>query len=626
MTDVLNHECGIALIRLRKPLDYYKKKYGTWFYGLQRLYLLLEKQHNRGQDGAGVAALKLNAPYGRPYIDRARSNSATPIRDVFDTINSATAILEQQHDADEAWIKENVPYLAELYLGHLRYRTHGSLSIEYVHPVVRPSNWESRNLVIAGNFNLTNTDEIFDRLIEIGQHPRDLSDTVTVLEKIGFFLDKENEHVYKLLRETEDDKRKVLGLLAEQINIPEVLRSATGHFDGGYAIGGMIGNGDSFVLRDAHGIRPAYYYTDDEIVVVASERPVIQTTMKVETAAVKELLPGEAIIIKRNGNWALHQILPAEKRMACSFERIYFSRGTDTDIYRERKRLGERLTPQILKTIDCDLDNTIFSYIPNTAETAFLGMVKGLEDYMIEEKKKQILALGKSIDTMTFQNIMNKRVRVEKIAVKDVKMRTFITEDTSRNDMVEHVYDVTYGVVRRGLDNLVIIDDSIVRGTTLKQSILRILDRLEPKKIVVVSSAPQIRYPDCYGIEMSHMTEFCAFLAAIELLKDSGQAGVIEDVYRKCKAQQNLSSNQLVNHVKDIYRPFTPEQISEKITEILRPSDIKAEVAIVYQSLENLHEACPDNLGDWYFSGDYPTPGGNKVVNNAFIDYYEKGI
>jgi amidophosphoribosyltransferase len=626
MTEVQNQERGIALIRLRKPLSYYKEKYGTWFYGLQRLYLLMEKQHNRGQDGAGVAALKLDTPAGRPYIDRTRSNSATPIRDVFDTINAATAVLEKKYDVNEQWIKENVPYLAELYLGHLRYRTHGSLSIEYVHPVVRPSNWESRNLVIAGNFNLTNADEIFNHLIEIGQHPRDLSDTVTVLEKIGFFLDEENERVYKLLRETETDKRKIARLLAEQLHIPNVLHAATHKFDGGYAIGGLIGNGDAFVLRDPHGIRPAFYYADDEIVVVASERPVIQTAMKAYTAMVKELMPGEAIIIKRDGNWELQQIQQPEKRTACSFERIYFSRGTDKYIYRERKKLGEQLAPQILKTIHYDLDNTIFSYIPNTAETAFLGMVKGLEDFLIEEKKKQLLALGNTIDGEAFQRIMNKRLRMEKIAVKDVKMRTFITEDTSRNDMVEHVYDVTYGVVRRNIDSLVIIDDSIVRGTTLKQSILRILDRLEPKKIVIVSSAPQIRYPDCYGIEMSRMSEFCAFLAAIELLKETNQAAVIEDVYRKCKAQQGLPREQLVNHVKDIYRPFTAAQVAKKIAEILRPSDIKAEVEIVYQSIEGLHAACPNHTGDWYFSGDYPTSGGHKVVNNAFINYYENGV
>ncbi|MDR3180608.1 MAG: amidophosphoribosyltransferase [Prevotellaceae bacterium] len=625
MTDAINHECGIALIRLRKPLSYYKNKYGTWFYGLQRLYLLMEKQHNRGQDGAGVAALKLDSPSGRPYIDRTRSNSATPIRDVFDAINNATAVLEKKYDANEQWIKENVPYLAELYLGHLRYRTHGSLSIEYVHPVVRPSNWESRNLVIAGNFNLTNADEIFNHLIEIGQHPRDLSDTVTVLEKIGFFLDEENERIYKLLRETETDKRKIARLLGEQLHIPSVLQAATRRFDGGYAIGGLIGNGDAFVLRDPHGIRPAFYYTDDEIIVIASERPVIQTTMKVQTSTVKELMPGEAIIIKRNGSWELQQIQQPKKRTACSFERIYFSRGTDKYIYRERKKLGEQLAPQILKTINYDLDNTIFSYIPNTAETAFLGMVEGLENFLIEEKKKQLLALDKN-DSEAFQRIMNRRLRVEKIAVKDVKMRTFITEDTSRNDMVEHVYDVTYGVVHRGVDSLVIIDDSIVRGTTLKQSILRILDRLDPRKIVIVSSAPQIRYPDCYGIEMSHMTEFCAFLATIELLKETKQAGVIEEVYRKCKAQHGLPSEQLVNHVKDIYRPFTAEQIAKKIAEILRPSDIKAEVEIVYQSIEGLHAACPNHTGDWYFSGDYPTPGGHKVVNNAFIDYYENGV
>jgi amidophosphoribosyltransferase len=626
MTDVLNHECGIALIRLRKPLEYYKKKYGTWSYGIQRLYLLMEKQHNRGQDGAGVAALKLNTPYGRPYIDRTRSNSSSPIRKVFDTINNAIAIIEKNPHADAHWIKENVPYLSELYLGHLRYRTHGSLSIEYVHPVMRSSNWESRNLVLAGNFNLTNADEMFDQLIEIGQHPRDLSDTVTVLEKIGFFLDKENSRLYKELSQTETDSRIIAHKLAEQLDIVSILKSATHRFDGGFAIGGLIGNGDSFVIRDPHGIRPAFYYADDEVVVVASERPVIQTTMRVKTSMVEELMPGEAIIIKKDGSFSVQQVLESGKRTACSFERIYFSRGTDKYIYRERKMLGEQLTHQILKSINYDLDNTIFSYIPNTAETAFLGMVKGVEDYLMEEKKKQMLALGKAIDDETFQQIMNKRMRVEKIAVKDVKMRTFITEDSSRNDMVEHVYDVTYGVVRRGIDSIVIMDDSIVRGTTLKQSILKILDRLDPKKIVIVSSAPQIRYPDCYGIEMSHMTEFCAFLAAIELLKDSGQAHIIDEVYKKCKAQQGLHSNQLVNHVKDIYKPFTAEQISRKIAEILRPADIKADVELVFQSIEGLHKACPGNNGDWYFSGDYPTPGGNKVVNNAFINYYEKGI
>ncbi len=626
MTDVLNHECGIALIRLLKPLDYYKEKYGSWSYGIERLYLLMEKQHNRGQDGAGVASMKLNSPVGRPFIDRSRSNSASPIRDVFDHINRSLALLQRNPEADAQWIKNNVPFLSELYLGHLRYRTHGSLSLEYVHPVMRSSNWESRNLVLAGNFNLTNADEIFEQLVEIGQHPRDVSDTVTVLEKIGHFLDRENERLYKGLRETESDKRLIAKKVAAQINLPGILQSATHRFDGGYAIGGLIGNGDAFVLRDPHGIRPAFYYADEEIVVVASERPVIQTTLRVRTSTVKEIMPGQAIIIKCDGSWKIEQILPAEQRTACSFERIYFSRGTDKYIYRERKKLGEQLVPQILKTVNYDLDNTIFSYIPNTSETAFFGMVKGVEDYMIENRQKEIMALGDQLNPENIRRIISKRMRAEKIAVKDVKLRTFITEDSARNDMVEHVYDVTYGVVRRGVDSLVIIDDSIVRGTTLKQSILKMLDRLEPKKIVVVSSAPQIRYPDCYGIEMSHMSEFCAFLAAIELLKESGQSAIIDEVYRLCKAQQGQSSDQLVNYVKEIYRPFTPEQISAKIVELLRPENMQAEVELVFQSIEGLHAACPDNNGDWYFTGNYPTPGGNKAVNNAFINYYEKGV
>jgi amidophosphoribosyltransferase len=624
MTDVLNHECGIALIRLRKPLSYYKKKYGSWNYGIQRLYLLMEKQHNRGQDGAGVAALKLNTPVGIPYINRTRSNSPTSIRDVFDTINEAISIIEKHPQADEDWIKANVPYLSELYLGHLRYCAPGDTSLEHVHPVMRSSNWESRNLVLAGNFNLTNADEIFEQLIEIGQHPRDFSDTVTVLEKIGYFLDKENETIYKELREKESDKNAIAKEVAKRINIHNILQRATHKFDGGYAIGGLIGNGDAFVLRDPHGIRPAFYYADEEIVMVASERPVIQTTIRTDTSTVKELMPGEAIIIKNDGSYSIEQVLPSEKRTACSFERIYFSRGTDKSIYRERKKLGEQLVSQILKAVNYDLDNTIFSYIPNTAEIAFFGMVKGIEDFMIEDKKKEILALKGELTGDVLHRIISKRLRAEKIAVKDVKLRTFITEDSARNDMVEHVYDVTYGVVRRNTDSLVIIDDSIVRGTTLRQSILKMLDRLDPKKIVVVSSAPQIRYPDCYGIEMTHLGEFCAFRAAIALLKESNQAHIIEEVYRKCKAQLELP-NIVVNHVKDIYRPFTPEQISAKIAAMLRPEGMNAEVELVFQLLEGLHAACPNNNGDWYFSGDYPTPGGYKAVNNAFINYYEKG-
>jgi amidophosphoribosyltransferase len=475
--------------------------------------------------------------------------------------------------------------------------------------------------MLCGNFNLTNANEIFEQLVEIGQHPRDFSDTVTVLEKIGYFLDRENEKNYKELREKESDKNAIAKEVAKRINIPEMLQKATHRFDGGYAICGLVGNGDAFALRDPHGIRPAFYYADDEMVMVASERPVIQTTLRVQTSTVKELMPGEAIIIKSDGSYSVEQVLASDKRAACSFERIYFSRGTDKYIYRERIKLGEQLVPQILKAINYDLDNTIFSYIPNTAETAYFGMLKGVEDFMMENKKKQILALKDNLSDDVLHKILTKRLRAEKIAVKDVKLRTFITEDGARNDMVEHVYDVTYGVVRRGIDSLVIIDDSIVRGTTLRQSILKMLDRLDPKKIVVVSSAPQIRYPDCYGIEMTHLSEFCAFLAAIELLKETNQAQIIEEVYRKCKAQIGLPGSELVNHVKDIYRPFTPEQISAKIAAMLRPEGMNAEVELVFQSLEGLHAACPDNKGDWYFSGDYPTPGGRKVVNNAFINY-----
>ncbi|MCL2098200.1 MAG: amidophosphoribosyltransferase [Bacteroidales bacterium] len=626
MTEILNHECGIALIRLRKPLSYYKQKYGSWTYGIQRLYLLMEKQHNRGQDGAGVAALKLNTPVGIPYIDRTRSNSQASIRAVFDTINQSLSILDKYPEAGEEWIKANVPFLAELYLGHLRYRTNSDLSIDRVHPVLRSSNWKSRNLVLAGNFNLTNANEIFEQLVEIGQHPRDFSDTVTILEKIGYFLDKENETIYKELREKESDKNAIAKEVAKRINIHNILQKAIHRFDGGYVIGGLIGNGDAFVIRDPHGIRPAFYYVDEEIAMVASERPVIQTALRVQTSTVEELMPGEAIIIKNDGNCSVEQILPSGKRAACSFERIYFSRGTDKYIYRERKQLGEQLVPQILKAINYDLDNTIFSHIPNTAETAFFGMVKGIEDFMLEDKKRQILSLKDELNDEKLHGIISKRLRAEKIAVKDVKLRTFITEDEARNDMVEHVYDVTYGVVRRGIDSLVIIDDSIVRGTTLRQSILKMLDRLDPKKIVVVSSAPQIRYPDCYGIEMTHLSEFCAFLAAIELLKESNQTRIIEEVYRKCKVQEGISDNELVNHVKEIYRPFTPEQIAAKIAVMLRPEGMNAEVELVFQSLEGLHAACPDNNGDWYFSGNYPTLGGFKVVNKAFINYYEKGV
>lgn len=616
MSDILKHECGIALIRLLKPLSYYQEKYGSWTYGLQRLYLLMEKQHNRGQDGAGVAGIKLNPAFGRPYIDRSRSDSKSPIRSVFDDINNKIL------SANGSEI-ENIPFASEIYLGHLRYATHGKKSIEYVHPVMRFSNWRVRNLVLAGNFNLTNVDEIFEQLVEGGQHPRDLSDTVTILEKIGYYLDTEYDRMSKEYHKTEKDNKKISKIIETNLNVAGILKEATKRFDGGYTIGGVIGNGDSFVLRDPCGIRPAYYYADSEVIVAASERPVIQTAFRVDVDQVKEVKPGYALIIKNDGSFSEEEIHQPKERKSCSFERIYFSRGTDKYIYDERKQLGIQLTSAILKAIDHDLPNTVFSYIPNTAETAFFGMLKGVEDYMLRNKHHLIMTSNHLMSSEEMWNLISARPRIEKIAVKDVKLRTFITEDDSRTDMVEHVYDVTYGVIRPLQDNLVIIDDSIVRGTTLKNSILRMLDRLQPKKIVIVSSAPQIRYPDCYGIDMTRMNEFCAFLAAIELLKETKQSYIIGEVYKKCKAQEYLKKEEVVNYVKEIYAPFTPEEISKKIVEMLRPEDMKTEVELVFQTIEGLHDACKFDQGDWYFTGNYPTPGGNKVVNKAFINYYE---
>ncbi|MDR1340319.1 MAG: amidophosphoribosyltransferase [Prevotellaceae bacterium] len=622
MSDSIKHECGIAFIRLLKPLAYYQKKYGTWMYGIQRLYLLMEKQHNRGQDGAGIATLKLNPSYGRPYIDRARSDSKSPIRDVFDEINYKIRNSENFDSPDNA--SENVRYAGELLMGHLRYATHGKTTIENVHPVMRFNNWKARNLVLAGNFNLTNVDEIFNRLVDEGQHPRDLSDTVTVLEKIGHFLDTEYDRMHnQYMEDGIANGKEIARLIEDNLDVVGILRRATGHFDGGYTIEGMIGNGDAFILRDPNGIRPAFYYADDEVIVATSERPVIQTAFKVNVEDVREIAPGNALIIKKDGTYSEEMIRRPEKRSSCSFERIYFSRGTDKSIYEERKTLGYQLIPNILKAIDYDLENTVLSYIPNTAETAFYGMLKGIDEYLVREKYNKIANSSAALSNSELWDIIKYKPRVEKIAVKDVKLRTFITEDSSRNDMVEHVYDVTYGVVRQG-DNLVIIDDSIVRGTTLKTSILKMLDRLNPKKIVVVSSAPQIRYPDCYGIDMTRMTEFCAFRAAIELLHEAGEWHIISDVYKKCVEQQNLPKDKIVNHVKKIYERFTDEQISKKIAEMLRPEDMNAEVELVFQTIEGVHNACPGNTGDWYFSGNYPTPGGNRTVNRAFINYYEK--
>jgi amidophosphoribosyltransferase len=588
-------------------------------YGLQRLYLLMEKQHNRGQDGAGVATLKLNSMFGRPYIDRARSDSKSPITDVFDEIHSKIHKVENYEDPENA--KENVRYAGELYLGHLRYATHGKTTIENVHPVMRFNNWKAKNLVLAGNFNLTNVDEIFEQLVNEGQHPRDMSDTVTVLEKIGCILDSEYAEMCNKYAASGKSGKEIAQIIEDNLNVVKILRSAVKCFDGGYAIAGMIGNGDAFILRDPNGIRPAFYYSDDEIIVAASERPVLQTAFKLNVEDIKEISPGNALIIKKNGSFSEEEILKPGKRTACSFERIYFSRGTDKFIYGERKKLGQQLIPDILKAIDYDLENTVLSYIPNTAEIAFYGMLEGIENYMDRKKIDAITAL-KNISGEKLSEIIQTRPRIEKIAVKDVKMRTFITEDKSRNDMVEHVYDVTYGVVKSG-DNLVIIDDSIVRGTTLKNSILRMLNRLNPKKIVIVSSAPQIRYPDCYGIDMTRMNEFCAFRAAIELLHESGQWHLINKVYKKCKEQQNLPKEKMVNYVKEIYEQFTDEQIAEKIAKMLRPEGMDTEVKLVFQTIEGVRKACPENNGDWYFSGNYPTPGGNRVVNNAFINYYE---
>lgn len=623
MSDQIKHECGIALIRLRKPLEYYKEKYGSWTYGIQKLYLLMEKQHNRGQDGAGVASVKIDLEPGKKYFDRYRSNLAAPIKDVFDSIRKGFAQADQSLIIDPAWAKENVPFAGELYLGHLRYGTFGNHSIDFVHPVMRANNWRSRSLVLAGNFNLTNVDELFNRLVDLGQHPKDFTDTVTILEMMGFFLDEENQMLFRKYKNEGYNNRQITKLIEDNLDIRKVLEISTKDFDGGYALAGLVGHGDAFVTRDPWGIRPANYYIDDEIVVVASERAVIQTVMNVRSQDVHQIKPGTALIIRKNGDVAIEQIRVPQTRKSCSFERIYFSRGTDKNIYLERKALGKGVVEQVLKTVDYDLKNTVFSFIPNTAETAFYGLVEGVEFYMSEQKKQQIIEANGGITQERLIEIISERPRIEKIAVKDVKMRTFITQDQDRDDMVAHVYDITYGTINQGVDNLVIIDDSIVRGTTLRQSILRMLDRLKPKKIVVVSSAPQIRYPDCYGIDMTKMGDFIAFTAAIQLLKDKGKADIIEDVYKRCKAQQYLPKEEIVNHVKDIYRPFTDEQISEKIAEMLRPKEMKAELEIIYQTIEGLHQACPNDLGDWYFTGNYPTDGGNRVVNTAFINYIE---
>ncbi|MFZ6050617.1 amidophosphoribosyltransferase [Halocola ammonii] len=626
MSDAIKHECGIALLRLKQPLDYYRKKYGTAFYGLNKMYLLMEKQHNRGQDGAGLANIKLDVEPGKRYISRMRSNSNKPIADVFDQVNSRFQELEKNDPEklkDVQYLKDNFGFTGELFLGHLRYGTFGKNSIESCHPFLRQNNWMTRNLVVAGNFNLTNVDELFGLLVELGQHPKEKADTVTVMEKIGHFLDEENERLFQLYKSQGYSKKQISDRIAANLDIQGILQRSAEDWDGGYAMAGLMGHGDAFVLRDPSGIRPAFFYEDDEVVVVTSERPVIQTAFNVPIESIKEIDPGHALIIKKDGKVSMKQVREPLERKACSFERIYFSRGSDKDIYEERKNLGRFIVPAILKSVDYDLRNSVFSFIPNTAETSFYGMIKGVEDYLNEVKLKKIKKRGLDENDEELIDILSIRPRVEKIAIKDAKLRTFITQDDARDDMVAHVYDITYGTIKDKEDNLVVIDDSIVRGTTLRQSIIRILDRLNPKKIVVVSSAPQIRYPDCYGIDMARMGDFIAFQAAVALLKENGKEDVLKSVYQKCKEQENLPKEQIKNYVKEVYAPFSADEISAKISELLTPPEINAEVEIIYQTIENLHKACPNNLGDWYFTGNYPTPGGNKVVNRAFIYYME---
>ncbi|MDA3881335.1 MAG: amidophosphoribosyltransferase [Prolixibacteraceae bacterium] len=626
MSELIKHECGVAMIRLLKPLEFYKEKYGTWMYGLNKLYLLMEKQHNRGQDGAGLVSLKIDNTPGVEYLDRYRSVKQNPIKDTFDHIFKHYKKVEKKHPGEffeTSWAKDHLPFVGEAYLGHLRYGTFGRNSVEFVHPVMRQNNWRSRNLVLAGNFNMTNTDELFERLVELGQHPSAYTDTVTVLEKVGHFLDQENEMRFRLYKNEGYSNKEISPLIEQNLDIQQILENASRDWDGGYAIAGMIGHGDLFATRDPWGIRPAFYYHDDEIVVVASERPVIQTVMNVKYHEVEELEPGQALIVKKDGDISTRIVRVPHERKACSFERIYFSRGSDRDIYNERKQLGRLLSPIILEKVNYNFEDTVFSYIPNTAETAFYGMMEGVRKHLLDWKKEQIKALNGNLTEDKIADIISVEPRMEKIAIKDVKLRTFITGDSGRNDLVAHVYDVTYGVVKNNVDTLVIIDDSIVRGTTLKQSILRILDRLNPKKIMIVSSAPQIRYPDCYGIDMAELGKFAAFNAAVALLKDTGREDVLNEVYQKCKAQRNLPKEEIVNYIKEIYAPFSPDEISVKMAELLKPDDCNAEVEIVYQTIGNLHAASPNHTGDWYFTGNYPTPGGNKVVNISYLNYYE---
>ena len=625
MSDAIKHECGIALVRLKKPLQFYKDKYGSAFYGINKMYLLMEKQHNRGQDGAGFASVKFNVAPGTRYISRVRSNKSQPIQDIFAQINERlNGVLEKNQNKlnDVTWQEENLPYLGNLFLGHVRYGTFGKNSIESVHPFLRQSNWKHQNLIVAGNFNMTNSRKLLEELVELGQHPKEFTDTVTVLEKIGHFLEEEVSKLYIEAKEKGFNKKDASPFIEENLDLQNVLKRSSKNWDGGYAMAGLVGHGDAFVLRDPNGIRPTYFYEDDEVVVVASERPVIQTVFNVAIEDVQELERGHALIIKKSGVTSIKKVLEPREKKSCSFERIYFSRGSDASIYQERKNLGKFVFPQILKSIDNDISNSVFSFIPNTAETSFYGMTEAAEDFLNEQKTAKILSGGKSLSAQKVTEILSERPRIEKIAIKDAKLRTFIADDSSRDDLVAHVYDVTYGVVKP-TDNLVIIDDSIVRGTTLKKSIIKILDRLSPKKIVVVSSAPQIRYPDCYGIDMARIEDFIAFKAALALLKETNQYHIVDTVYKKAIDQREKEDADIINYVKEIYSPFTTEQVSEKIAQMLKTKDINAEVEVIYQSVDNLHKACPDNLGDWYFTGDYPTDGGHRVVNEAFINFYE---
>ena len=624
MSDPIKHECGISLIRLLKPLEFYKKKYGTPFYGLQKMYLMLEKQHNRGQDGAGFASIKLDMPPGHRFMSRVRSAKSQPIKDIFKKINFEINEIENSITAknlDSKELKKTFPFLGELMIGHLRYGTFGKNNIQNVHPFLRQNNWMHRNLVVAGNFNLTNVNELFDNLVDLGQHPKEKADTITIMEKIGHFLDDEVAKIYKKLKKKGLDKKSMSPEIAQRLDIGKVLRKASRNWDGGYVIAGLIGHGDSFVFRDPAGIRPAFFYNDEEVIVVASERPAIQTVFNVKHDQVSEIQAGEALIIKKSGRLLKETINNPTQKASCSFERIYFSRGSDYDIYKERKELGRRLFPKILKSISSNFENTVFSFIPNTAETSFYGLIEKAQEHILDESRKKILELNK-LSEKNLKPLLSSRLRIEKVTIKDVKLRTFITEDTSRDDLVAHVYDITYGTVKP-TDTLVVIDDSIVRGTTLQKSILKILDRLEPKKIIVVSSAPQIRYPDCYGIDMARIEDFIAFRAMLALLNENKKNHLLKEVYEKSKNALENKTIDKKNYVKTLYNQFTDEEISKKISEILKSDGIKSKVEVIFQSVEDLHKSCPNHRGDWYFTGDYPTAGGNKVVSRAFINFYE---